>query len=152
VKFKVGEGKHKCYVNERQTKAYTAWRNMRRRCKDSPSYKEVSICESWHNFQEFAEWFYSNHTEGMVLDKDVLQRGEEFKTYSPATCIFITSSRNSREAGRDYSFVSPEGVLFKVSYGLRKFCIEHNLHSGNLSTLNSGKIKKYKGWTKYVEP
>lgn len=72
---------------------------MLRRCYDkefqlkNKSYQGCTVCEEWHNFQNFAEWFYQNYFDGACLDKDLLCCGN--KTYSPDKCCLITRSLNS---------------------------------------------------------
>lgn len=62
----------------------------------SPSYKEVTVCEEWHNFQNFAKWYDENYYEvegeRMELDKDILVKGN--KIYSPKKCIFVPQRIN----------------------------------------------------------
>lgn len=115
----LGEDIYTSRVNKKPTKAYTIWTNMFRRCYDikcqerQPTYKGITIDEEWHNFQNFAKWFYeeSNYREGWELDKDLLS--VDTKVYSPKTCIFIPkvlnsflanklSSNKSNEIGVDY--------------------------------------------------
>ena len=59
-------------------------------------YDDVEVCKEWHNFQNFAEWFYNNYYEvngeDMQLDKDILVKGN--KIYSPETCIFVPKNIN----------------------------------------------------------
>jgi len=73
---------------------------MLRRCYDPkshikhPTYKNVTVCKEWHNFQVFAEWFEAQHKEEWYeLDKDLLSRDN--KIYSPETCLLIPCSLNS---------------------------------------------------------
>src|SRR5690554_5417998 len=55
----LGSGKHRRYVNNKQTYAYNVWVDMLRRCYSNkhlekcPTYKGCSVCEEWHNFQNF---------------------------------------------------------------------------------------------------
>src|SRR4030042_3730087 len=42
--------------------------------------------------------------------------------------------------------VSPDGEIYSYVIGLNKFCREHNLDSGQMSRLMSGKVQTYKGW------
>ena len=58
-----------------------------------PTYKDVTVCEEWHNFQNFAKWFEDNYVEGFELDKDILVKGN--KIYSPETCCFVPKEINS---------------------------------------------------------
>lgn len=90
-------------------KAYTCWFNMMTRCYNSkyletrPTYLQCSVCEEWHNYQHFAEWYHNNYyeipNETMCLDKDILRKRN--KIYSPETCVFVTSLINSIFTKRD---------------------------------------------------
>ena len=99
----LGEGKYKTRENGKQTKCYDTWNNMLERCYEpkfqerQPTYKECEVCEEWHNFQIFAEWFEDNYYEipgeVMCLDKDILVKGN--KIYSPETCCFVPEKINT---------------------------------------------------------
>lgn len=96
----VGVGGYKAKTNGRNTRAYAVWHEMIRRCYISDgnnvSYKGCTVCEEWHNFQNFAEWFYENYpSDGLSydLDKDMKVIGN--KTYSPSSCWFIKENVNS---------------------------------------------------------
>ena len=98
----LGEGKYKMSENGKKTKCYNTWHNMLERCYNPkyqekyPTYKDCEVCESWHNFQTFAEWYNDNyyqiHGEVMCLDKDILIKGN--KIYSPETCVFVPEKIN----------------------------------------------------------
>ena len=96
----IGVGKHKVSFKRRDTKIYKDWASMigRGHCpkikKKYPTYKDCTVCEEWHNFQNFAEWtvqqpFYGS---GYQLDKDILVRGN--KIYSPETCCYVPQQIN----------------------------------------------------------
>ena len=53
---------------------------------------DCTVDERWHNFQNFAEWYYDNYIEGYHLDKDILFKGN--KIYSPETCCFVPQEIN----------------------------------------------------------
>lgn len=99
-----GIGKFKsCDENGKLTKCYRTWFDMLKRCYDPkyqdkyPTYKGCKVCPEWHNFQVFAEWYYSNfyeiENEPMALDKDILHKGN--KLYSPDNCIFVPQFINN---------------------------------------------------------
>ena len=60
------------------------------------TYNNCIVCEEWHNFQNFAEWYENNYyevkNEEMNLDKDILAKGN--KIYGPETCIFVPKRIN----------------------------------------------------------
>ena len=98
-----GVGKH----TKGSGRVYDKWKGMLRRCycieshKTNPSYEDVTVCEEWHNFQNFAEWFNSQlfsenvdeNGKPFQLDKDILVKGN--KVYSPETCCFVPQEMNT---------------------------------------------------------
>jgi hypothetical protein len=73
-------------------------RSYSKNIKDvQPSYKNVTVCEEWHNFQNFAQCFEENYNpeymHGWHLDKDILVKGN--KVYSPETCCFVPHEVNT---------------------------------------------------------
>lgn len=98
----LGVGDYKTYENNNFTKEYLDWKKIMRRGydikqnNDFPTYKDVFVCEDWHNFQEFAKWhkqnYYEVSNEQMHLDKDILCKGN--KIYSPDNCCFVPARIN----------------------------------------------------------
>ena len=94
----LGEGKY----NSKENKiVYKAWSHMHTRCYDKkysdkyPTYQSCTVCEEWHNFQNFAEWWYNNEWgyDGVYfLDKDILNKNN--KIYSPNNCVFVNNHIN----------------------------------------------------------
>ena len=88
----LGDGK---YNHKDYPEIYETWSGMIKRCYDKkrqekqPTYRNCIVCDKWHNFQNFAKWWEENiyecNNEKMVLDKDILIKGN--KIYSPETCI-----------------------------------------------------------------
>lgn len=80
----------------------------------NPSYKDVYVCEEWHNLQNFTEWVINQKyfNIGYHLDKDILVKGN--KVYSPDTCCFVPSQINSlfTDRARDRGEY-PVGVYFR---------------------------------------
>ena len=99
----LGEGKYNSCENGKKTKCYKVWHSMLQRCYDpklqerEPTYRGCTVCDKWHNFQTFAEWYNDNyyqiHGEVMCLDKDILIKGN--KIYSPETCCFVPEKINT---------------------------------------------------------
>ncbi len=96
-------GKHKKIINRKRSKALNAYNNMFQRCysksfqRKNPQYIGCSVCEEWHNYQTFAEWYYSNYynveNERMAVDKDWSTHGNNL--YSPETCLIVPQTINS---------------------------------------------------------
>lgn len=82
--------------------AHNYWFSMFKRCfsegelNKRPTYKDCLICEDWHNYQIFAQWFHENYyeipNEVMCLDKDILIKGN--KIYTPDTCCIVSNRIN----------------------------------------------------------
>lgn len=110
---------------KRNTEAYEVWRGMLRRCykedhqtRKAPTYKDCSVNPIWHNFQNFAYWFYNHpyRREGWHLDKDIMVGGN--KEYGPLRCTFVPHDVNvlttTTKAKRGKY---PIGVYFKKDVG-----------------------------------
>ena len=105
----LGEGKYKVKENGKHTDEFKIWHGMLQRCYDPkykekhPTYIDCTVCEEWHNFQNFSEWYEENYYEiegeVMNLDKDILIKKN--KIYSPDTCVFVPQSINSLFVKRD---------------------------------------------------
>ncbi|AZU98973.1 putative AP2 domain-containing protein/putative DNA-binding protein [Bacillus phage pW2] len=100
----IGQGKYTPTIDGKITRAYQTWSNMIKRCYDERFhdkkhrvYVDCEVCEEWHNFQNFAEWFHHNYYEifgeMMALDKDILVKGN--KIYSPETCVYTPQKINT---------------------------------------------------------
>lgn len=100
----MGEGKYKSREGTNpQNVCYKRWKEILNRCynPECSAYKfygqvGVTICEEWKNFQNFAEWWYSNYPEWgnvkVAIDKDLLCKGN--KTYYPEYCCFLPTEIN----------------------------------------------------------
>ena len=122
----VGVGKYTTTLeNGEHPLPYVKWHGILDRCyKKSlktkyPTYSGIcSTCEEWHNYQNFAEWFYNNYYdigEGrMHLDKDILVPGN--KIYSPETCIFVPQRINMLLLNKPNKRGLPNGIV-KVKTG-----------------------------------
>ena len=96
----IGDGKYSYKSNK---KMYSTWNGIFIRCYDEnfqkkrPTYIGCTICEEWHNYQNFAKWyeenFYQIEGKTMHLDKDLLIKGN--RTYSPDTCVFLPTEINN---------------------------------------------------------
>ena len=149
-----GVGKYKSFIKGVKQRQYSVWHTMIERCycerrlKQKPTYKDVTVCAEWHDFQVFAKWFDDHYIAGMHIDKDVKQQGINNKIYSPSTCLFITPTENSVEANaKIFKFNSPSGELVSV-FNLSKFCRDNNLTLANLHKVYKEERVQHKGWTK----
>jgi len=116
----LGEGNHIAHLNGRDTRVYSIWNKMIKRCYSSklhdkePSYIGCRVCKEWMCFQTFANWYENNYYEingeKSQIDKDILVKGN--RIYSPDTCVFVNHHINSlftRSNGKRGEF--PIGVI-----------------------------------------
>lgn len=123
IKSNILKGKIKCPYEKRyynigfigegicdvKDESFYVWYRMLQRCYDEKyyskemTYEEAIVDNEWHNFQNFAEWYYKNYYyyngEKLFLDKDILIKGN--KIYSPNTCVFVTRDINNLFTKRD---------------------------------------------------
>ncbi|AUR91911.1 winged helix-turn-helix DNA-binding domain protein [Vibrio phage 1.167.O._10N.261.51.F2] len=153
-----GEGPHKASVRGRTTSAYNCWTNMLERCY-SPDHHNyhvyggvgVTVCDEWHNFQNFAEWYTDNLPNTYSewhLDKDINSGDSHGMVYSPDYCKFATPQENTEHSqGATVELISPDGSLVGV-FNIRKFCRDNNINRKSFQNMLSGKWSHHKGWKK----
>ena len=94
-------GEYKTSINNKHTRAYSTWKGMLRRCYSAaykvnlPTYIDCTVSDEWHDFQNFAHWFYSQTHSHLKhhLDKDILH--PQNKVYSAKTCALVPSQVNT---------------------------------------------------------
>jgi hypothetical protein len=112
--FGVGIYNRKDYVE-----CYDAWFRMMERAysvnysNKHPSYISVTVCDDWHDYQNFAKWFYSQYFEkSYQLDKDIIVRNNH--CYCPEMCSLIPQKINKLIVNRQYDRGNcPIGVFVK---------------------------------------
>lgn len=110
--------------------AYKMWSAMLTRAYCSKTkerqitYLHVTVCHSWHNFQNFAEWLYSQDyfNEGFQLDKDILVNGN--KEYSPDCCSLVPQEINKL-------FINKGGSNKELSVGVYYRKGTYSVKAGN---------------------
>lgn len=140
--------------------AHKIWSSIMNRCYDegyklkNPTYEGCTVSDEWLNYQNFAEWYYTNYPEDdqgtrYEVDKDIKVEGN--KLYSPDTCLFVTPIENKVKAhAKSYLFLSPDGIKVEI-YNLRKFSRDNGLESKNMDAVHKGKRKSCKGWRRFDE-
>lgn len=75
--------------------AHQRWRSMVERCHEKHAgYENVSVCEEWLCFENYAKWYYSQkaaNMRGFDVDKDI----SGANIYSPETCYLIPRQLNT---------------------------------------------------------
>lgn len=133
----VGVGKY----GYNDVEAMKLWKGAitRSHCKRTkerqPCYSGVSITKDWHNFQNFAKWFYEQpyYEKGYQLDKDILIRGN--KVYSPDTCCLVPQEINKIFIDKhDRNRGLPRGIR-KTRCGNKYTAKAVQKHVGTFSTI-----------------
>lgn len=98
----IGVGKYNTGTSRKHTSEHYIWRAMLERCyaeqfkeKYPAYYGIVTVCDEWHNYQNFAEWYNQNKyecNERLQCDKDILFPGN--KIYAPEKCLLVPQSIN----------------------------------------------------------
>jgi hypothetical protein len=120
------------------TPEYRTWRAMRARCKN-PNLKEypryggrgITVCESWHTFENFLADMGRRPTLGYTIDRIDVNQG-----YFKENCRWATAVEQSRNRSNN--------VLIEID-GVTKTMVEWAIiHKIKKSTINK-RIKR--GWS-----
>lgn len=151
----LGVGNHLPYKYKEKTNVYNCWVRMLQRCYSEeyqihkPTYENKYVCEEWHCFQNFADWFDKNYYEinelgKTELDKDILIKGNT--VYSPTTCIFVPKRINQlflkSNASRGYFPIGVSENSDCNSFRSRLHTLKGEIYLGSFSD-------KFEAHTKY---
>lgn len=112
----LGEGTYTSTYNRKGvtevTKAYSIWMSRLSACYNpknnrAHNYASIQVCKEWHNFQNFAKWYYDQvrlYGKDGHVDKDLLFLGNSL--YSPDTCCYIPNSINCLFVGNKGSLIT----------------------------------------------
>lgn len=96
----IGNGVHRVKIRSKFSSAYNTWVGMLSRCYNpSDTFylryggRGIKVCDEWHCFQTYADWFFTNIVEGFHVDKDL--KLMDSKLYSPSSCEFIPPEINT---------------------------------------------------------
>ena len=131
-------------------KAYDVWRRMLCRCtedwaKTHSTYQGAAVCQEWHNYDNFCDWFYKQYYQrGYELDKDLVGFNRRF--YSPETCCLIPSHINKVISGTRFL-----GYSKAPSKGRNKYELTYRgKHIGMFETLTDSQNAYISVKTEYV--
>lgn len=163
-----GVGPWKAKVNGKFLPEYQLWIGLMTRIyheptlKDHPTYRSASICDEWHNFQNFAAWCQSQvgfltkqaNSKSFALDKDLLVPNN--KVYSSETCCFLPNHINVALKGRqsEKGEQIPSGVYWHKASNSYTASANKNgkqYHLGCFATPEYAKVVFRKFKTEYLQ-
>ena len=114
----MGEGKYTSDGSQYIRRVFGVWVGMLERCYSEdmrhkyPAYEHCIVCDEWHNYQNFREWYDSNFyqvgTERMHIDKDILYKNNKY--YSPKTCLIVPQRINMLFMKKPNKYGLPNGL------------------------------------------
>lgn len=121
----IGVGPYKQSENK---ELYDKWIHMLTRVNVNPrnAYKNVTICEEWLNFQNFAKWSYSpesNYRPNFILDKDLFSKRDFNKSYSPETSVYLPFRLNNYMSSMMVQIDIPTN--FVIGFGRKRVNISY---------------------------
>jgi hypothetical protein len=152
----LGVGEHKVSIHQVITDVYKSWSSMLRRCYSENSahmnrtyFNKVKVCDEWHNFQNFGDWYEENKYEckgRLHVDKDILFPGN--KIYSPNTCILVPQNINALFINSPNKNGLPNGVR-KIAKGKYEAIFNSNVY-GKYDTVEEAYKIHAKEKKKYI--
>lgn len=147
-------------IGGRNSKAYSSWSKMMQRCYSTkwknahPTYKECSVCDEWHRFSVYQEWFNdpsNGYIEGYCLDKDIICKGNKY--YSPDTCCFLPKEINTIfKDSKSRRGLYPAGVIKHKNMYVAQTTIKcERLYLGSFSSVKSAFIAYCSAREKYIK-
>lgn len=150
-----GVGYWGCNDVDRDSTAYSKWRDMLHRCYNPkihekyPGYIGCTVSEEWKNFSNFKYWYEKNNygSSALNLDKDILYKGN--KIYSPDTCCIVPKDINTLFTNcRESRGALPIGVYKEEENGSIRYkaCVSVNGDRVKLGTFKTPEkaFQKYK--------
>lgn len=112
----MGVGKYTSTVNNVMTREYKIWAGLLQRCYLDEDmfptyYMKCTVCDEWHNFQNFAKWLDDNKypvNERLHIDKDILNPKSHI--YSPETCLLVPQRINMLFTNKPNNRGLPNGI------------------------------------------
>ena len=135
--------KYSSKINGVQTKEYTLWMDMLKRCysdkyqKKQLTYEGCEVGDNFKSYEYFYEWCNKQigfDNKDWQLDKDLLVKGN--KVYNESTCIFIPKEINQVLVKRENMRGKyPIGVYW--SHKNKAFMARVNMNKGKYEYLGS---------------
>lgn len=123
--------------SNKEHKLYFVWsflllRTLNNKFKQiNSTYKNVTICNEWLDFNNFINWYENNYyeiNEELDVDKDILNSNK--KVYSPENCLLIPKSINSKfvhlkTINKIYKVINENNqYIYRININGRKYQLE----------------------------
>lgn len=122
------------YSDNDKRKLVDAWEN--KFINDNVFYTLISPDNIEHKFSSIRKFSRENNLKAsavrLLISGEIYYYNGWIKDYS-----------------HTYSFISPDGIVYKNIVNLKQFCEANNLKLKGMSTVHRGYRKSYYGWTKY---
>lgn len=107
----------------------------------------VTVCQEWHNFENYLTWYNKYHVEGWEVDKDIKGSLE----YSPQFCLFVPPEINMLLSNLRRKDNVAKGVYFEKESG--KFKAQLSIvENGKKKRLNLGRFNNVQdAYDRYLE-
>lgn len=125
----IGVGKHMARNSDthKLERIYQIWAALFDRCyhnkeKYPAYYDKCEICEEWHNYQNFADWYEKNEYEcdgRLHIDKDILN--PNCNIYSPENCLLVPQRINMLFMNRPNKRGLPNGIIERPNGYLARY-------------------------------
>lgn len=147
-----GEIKKINFSNPFEKYIYHVWAKMLQRCycdeymkrTHRTSYLDCLVCDEWHNFTNFREWYLTNCyeincDEILCLDKDILFPKNNI--YAPNRCILIPNRINTFFVRMGYPrIIQPSKNRFQLFVSKHNHCT----YEGSFKTIDEAENKYWK--------
>lgn len=95
----IGAGKYRSSINNEMQRSFIVWQGILQRCygdipkaRSNNSQDTFTVCDEWHNYQNFADWYVSHVFDISDFDVSVSVMKSGNKHYCPEYCELLPPS------------------------------------------------------------
>ena len=140
--------KHGDAKNNKESRLYTVWINMRQRCNNpnGSGYKDyggrgIGICSDWDDYSKFKSWALANgYSNDLTID-----RADNDGDYCPENCQWITKGDNTIKSKRKFTdgeVIEIRKIIRYGKYSMRKIARAYNVDKVTINKIAHNKTYK----------